>query len=236
MLESKEGSVGRFLGGVTGLAILAIGFAMPPAHAADLSWTGTFEILLDDDGMSTYSAAMVDDVFTGSFVYEDVCNPGINCIVEPQAPPPAQTNYVFTNPGNTGVIDGIGITTVGVESSVEITNDEVVDGDAQALAAALGLAVNVGDTFDAWTLGSETAGEVLEFEIAFLYATTNPFSDTSYTATPPPNPDLIIFEIDENGETYEAIGLVTSVPEPAPSMLAIAALTVLLPLAGLRRA
>ena len=144
------------------------------------------------------------------FIYGDTCG---GCLVEDF--PPDEINYVFS--GGTGSITGLGVTTTGVESSVAISNDQEVDTDAAALFAIFGLTVMEGTTSDVWSVASETSDDVIEWDVSFVYLATDPFSDSSYTATPPPNPDLIIFQLDEDDEVkYFAFGEVTTVvPIPA---------------------
>ena len=48
-----------------------------------------------------------------------------------------------------------------------------------------------------------------------MYVTTDPFTNTNFTSTPPPNPDVIIWQLfEDGGDRYAAIGKVDSVPEP----------------------
>ncbi len=188
------------------------------AEAASIAWTGILTVILEDNALGTYTGG-VEGVseFSGNVVYGDVCG---GCIVEDF--PPDEINYVF--PGGTGSLTGLGVTTLGVESSVAITNDQIVDADGAALAAIFGLTVAVGSTIDVWSVGSETLEDPvldnIEWEVTYIYATTDVFSDSSYTSTPPPNPDLILFQIDDTNETnYLAFGEVTIVPEPATGVL-----------------
>ena len=190
--------------------LLVLSFAQG-AGAATISWNGVLRAVLADTETGIYTGGTEDvSVFSGSFNYGDTCG---GCLVEPF--PPDEINYVFS--GGTGSITGLGVTTTGVESSVAISNDQVVDTDAAALFAIFGLTVTPGTTPDVWSVASETSGDVIEWDVSFVYLTTDPFSDSSYTATPPPNPDLIIFQLDEDDEVkYFAFGEVTTVvPIPA---------------------
>ncbi|MGB5261482.1 MAG: hypothetical protein WBO34_13325, partial [Gammaproteobacteria bacterium] len=99
--------------------------------------------------MGIYTGGIPDvSVFSGSFSYGDTCG---SCLVEPF--PPDEINYVFS--GGTGSITGLGVTTTGVESSVAISNDQVVDTDAAALFGIFGLTVTPGTTSDVWSVASE---------------------------------------------------------------------------------
>ena len=191
------------------LPLLVLGFAHS-AGAASITWTGVLKAVIEDTGTGIYSGGTPDvSIFSGSFNYGDTCG----CLIEPF--PPDEINYVFS--GGTGTITGLGVTTTGVESSVAISNDQVIDTNGAALFDIFGLTVTPGTTSDVWSVASETSGAVIEWDVSFVYLTTNPFSDSSYTATPPPNPDLIIFQVDEDDEvTYFAFGEVTTVvPVPA---------------------
>lgn len=210
---------------------LLLALPAPPAAAASLAWDGILRIVLENSGGAVYGAAVEDvTTFSGAYVYGDTCSG--SCIVEPF--PPDATNYVF--PDGDGLITGLGITTFGVESSVEIVDEHLVDADEAALITLLGYAVSEGEIIDTWTVASETAGAAMLWEVAFLYVSTNPFASTAYTPTPPADPDLVIFEIDEgDGVTYLAFGNVTTVPEPGSHLLLPAGALGLLALARRRR-
>lgn len=197
------------------LSLLVLGFAHS-AGAATITWMGVLRVVVEDTGLGIYTGGTQGvSKFSGSFSYGDTCGNG--CLEEPF--PPDEINYVFES--GTGTLTGLGVTTVGVESSVAINNDEVIDSDEAALFDVFGITVAVGSTFDVWSVASENEDDAIEdagieWEVAFVYLTTNPFSDRSYTATPPPNPDLLIFQVDEGDEeTYFAFGEVTIVPVPA---------------------
>lgn len=200
------------------------------ADAASLTWNGVLKVVVEDTGTGTYTGGTPDvSQFSGSVTYDDTCSGLPGCIVEPF--PPEETNYVF--PGGFGSLTGLGVTTNGIESSVAISNEELIDQDEANLLAVFGINVAVGTSSDVWSVASETAGAVIEWEVAYLYLNTDPFSNTNYTATPPPNPDLILFQVDEGDEvTYFAFGEVTTAPEPGGAAV-LAALTCAL--LGLRR-
>ena len=199
------------------------------AGAATLNWTGLLKVVIEDTGTGTYTGGNPDvSMFSGSFNYGDSCG---GCIVEPF--PPDEVNYVFS--GGTGSITGLGVTTNGVESSIAIVNDQIADDDSAALFNIFGITVTPGTTTtDVWSVASETNNAIIEWEVEYIYLTTNPFSSSSYTSTPPPNPDLIIFQVREDDEvTYFALGEVTT-PVPLPASIWLFG-TGLLGLAGIAR-
>ena len=187
----------------------------PAAHAGGLSWTGDIEIV--DPSTGTYAGAMPSDVFSGEFTWPDVC--GATCTVEPFLP--EATNYVFSD--GTGFITGLGIQTDGVESSIEIIDEDLVSQEAVDLAALFGITLTVGQAIDQWVVSSESAGEFTpafkEWSVSYIYITTDPFSDLSFTPTPPPSPDIILWELSQDEENlFFALGEVTSVPEPGSAL------------------
>ena len=122
-------------------------------------------------------------------------------------------------PNGTGGLTGGGGTSIGVESSINIVNDQLVDQDAVDTAALLGLTLTLGQTTDGWSAASETAGEFMpsfvDWNVEYVYSTSNPFSSTDYVSVPPPNPDLILFAISQDdANIYFVFGEVTAVPEP----------------------
>ena len=127
----------------------------------------------------------------------------------------------------------------GVESSIEIIDEEVLDQDSVDFAAIFGITVMVGQTVDAWVLSSENAAEFtpafVDWGLTFLYITSDPFVSTAFVAAPPPNPDLVVFEVyEDDGDVYAAVGRATVVPEPGFAAL-VAAGTCGLTLQGRRR-
>jgi len=207
------------------------------ARAADqsFSWDGVV-VLVDPNAMGAIHGDVVEGVttFSGFFVYPDAC--GIGCIIEPFGPD--ETNYVFPN-GLGGLVGGGG-TSLGVESSVNIINDQLVDQDSVDAAALLGLTLTLGQTTDVWSAASESAGEFtpafVDWNVEYIYSTSNPFSNTDYVSSPPPNPDLILFAINQDdGNVFFAFGEVTSVPEPGLGLMLGAGLLGLACTSRLRR-
>ena len=197
--------------------------AATPCLAAVLSfeWGGTIEVVAPGSG--GVHGTVVEGVtpFSGWVAYEDTC--GVGCIVEQF--PPEETNYVF--PAGQGAIQGGGGTSFGIESSVAITNDELADAETVAIAAALGLTLSVGQPIDAWSASSESAGEFtpsfVDWDVTYIYATSNPFSDTSFVATAPLGADAIIFQLSQDdGAVFDGIGLVTSIPEAGFGVMLLA--------------
>jgi hypothetical protein len=202
---------------MAGLAVLGCLIAWAGgARAADLSfaWEGTVAFV-DTNQAGALHGDVIPGVtsFAGFVVYPDTCDAG--CFVEPFGPD--ETNYVF--PGGFGGLWGGGGTSTGVESSVNIVDDQVVDQEAVDFAALLGFSLELGQTLDVWSAASETAGEFttsfVDWNVEYTYWTSNPFSDTGYVSTPPPNPDVILFSVSQdNGNILLVGGLVNGVPEP----------------------
>ena len=197
------------------------------ARAANLSfsWDGTV-VVVDTNMSGAIHGSVVAGVtpFSGFFVYPDAC--GVGCIVEPFGP--EETNYVF--PDGSGSLMGGGGTSIGIESSINIVDDQLVDQDAVDIAALLGLSLTLGQTTDVWSVASETEGEFtpsfVDWNVEYVYSTSDPFSSTDYLSTPPPNPDLILFAINQDdGDVYFVFGEVTSVPEPELGLMLAAGLT-----------
>ncbi len=205
------------------LIILAVVTVAPIGYAGDLAWDGTLVAVFDDTGTGAYTGGTAGvTTFSGTVTFPDVCDTGTTCTVEPFGP--TATNYVFSN--GSGTVMGLGASSIGIESSVEIIDEEPVTPDTVDLAALFGVTISVGQTLDAWAVDSETAGEgnpgFVDWGVSYVYVTTDPFSNTSYTPTPPPGADFIIWQINEDeSDTYSAIGEVDTVPEP-DARLAIA--------------
>ena len=212
---------------IVGLAVLAILVGWGgSARAADLSfsWDGTV-VVVDTNLIGAIHGSVVAGVtpFSGFIVYPDACD--IGCLIEPFGP--EETNYVF--PNGIGGLTGGGGTSIGVESSVNIVNDQVVDQEAVDTAALLGLTLTLGQTTDVWSAASETAGESMpsfvDWNVEYVYSTSNPFSSTDYVAVPPPTPDLILFAISQDdGNVDFVFGEVTAVPEPGFGLMLAAGL------------
>lgn len=198
---------------VLALAIGSVLFAASNASAGTLAWDGELLLIFNDSGTGAYTGGTPGvSMFSGELASPDVC--GATCLIEPFGP--NATNYVFSN--GAGTIEGLGTNSVGIESSIEVINDEVITQDIADLATLYGVTLTVGQTLDTWAFGSENDAEFtsdfVTWGVSFVY-TNNPFSDTSFVATPPPNPAFILWEIDEDDEdAYAAIGIAT-VPEPA---------------------
>ncbi len=201
--------------GVALAALLAAG----PASSATLDWSGAIEILVEDLGGATYSGAMVGDPFAGQHVVPDVC--GGTCTVDNE---PGETNYVFSD-GTGFVTDGM--TQVnGVEASVNIQNDVVLDAVEAALVSQLtGQVISAGEVVDVWTGASEAAGGSIEWEVVYLALDESLYDDTSYRPTPPArgDVDLVAFQVSE----FAVMGteVFSALPEPgaASALLALLA-------------
>lgn len=216
---------------IAGLAIVLgqVGWS-GDAGAANLSfsWEGTV-VFVDENAVGAVHGEVVEGVtrFSGFFVYPDACDVG--CLIEPFGPD--ETNYVFA--GGLGGLSGGGGYSRGIESSVNIVNDQIVDQESVDFAALLGLSLTLGQTTDVWSVASETAGEFtpsfVDWNVEYVYSTSNPFSTTDYVATPPPNPDLVLFAINQDdGNVFFAFGGVDTVPEPGFGvMLAMGILSLL---------
>lgn len=206
----------RFVAVTLGL-VVALGQG---ALAVDIVWEGTLVVVEEDSGTGAYTGGTPDaSMFSGSVNFPGTC--GATCLVEPF--PPFATNYVFSD--GSGTISGLGSSSTGIESSIEVINDEVVGPDAVELAAFFGVTLTVGQTLDVWAVNSETAGEFtpafVDWGLSYVYSTSNPFSDTSFTPTPPPDPDFILWQINEDdGDAYSALGVVMPEPGGIPMLAA----------------
>jgi hypothetical protein len=214
--------------------LLSLGLASD-AWGGDLGGRRIIKNIDNDAGTGAYTGGTPGSTFfSGSLFYPDTC--GVTCTVEPFGP--TATNYVFSD--GSGSISGLGVTTAGIEASVEIINDEVIDQGGVDLAALFGVTLTVGQTIDVWAGDSESIGEFtpafVTWGVSYIYATTDPFSDTSYTPTPPASPDFILWAIDEDEEdAYAATGEVVFIPEPAAPMMLAAGALALRGLAARRR-
>ncbi len=198
-------ATGLWVGGLQGVA---------KAQDTLVQWTGVLELIDGDAGSGAFSGGNPGvSPFEGYFVHPTSCAAG--CLIEPF--PPDATNYVFS--GGAGLITGLGASVQGVESSIEIIDEEVLDQDGVDFAAFFGIPVTVGQTVDSWVLSSENAAEFtpafVDWGLTFLYITSDPFASTAFVSAPPPNPDLIVFEVyEDNGDVYAGVGSATVVPEP----------------------
>ena len=205
--------MGVWIAGLPGVAV---------AQHTLVQWAGVLELVDSDTGTGAFSGGSPGvSPFAGYFVHPTTCAAG--CLVEPF--PPDATNYVFAD--GAGLITGLGASVQGVESSIEIIDEEVIDQDGVDLAAFFGISVSVGQTVDAWVLSSENAAEFtpafVDWALTFLYITSDPFASTAFANAPPPNPDLVLFELyEDDGDVYAALGSAVVVPEPGFATLVAA--------------
>ena len=137
----------------TALAVILV-LVSTPVFAGDLSRSGPIEVIPNDSGAGIYTGGTPGvSVFSGEILWPDVC--GATCTIEPF--PPDATNYVFSD--GVAYIDGLGIRTEGVEANVEIIDEALIDQDGVDIAALFGITLTVGQDYDAWVVGSESAGE-----------------------------------------------------------------------------
>lgn len=207
------------LAAVTALAILAGWGGSAPAAALSFAWDGTV-VVVDTNMAGSIHGSVVAGVstFSGFFVWPDTC--GIDCIVEPFGPD--ETNYVF--PNGSGYLVGGGGTSIGIESSVNIVNDQIIDQDGVDVGATLGLTLTLGQTIDVWSVASENDAEFtsdfVDWSVEYVYSTSDPLSNTAFVASAPPNPDLILFTINQDdGDVYLVVGVVDTVPEPGLGLM-----------------
>jgi hypothetical protein len=205
-------------------------FNTPVPGCVGAVWNGTLRRVEVNVGTGAYQAAVEDvTTFQGDYVYSDACNG--SCTPVPS--PPDGIDYVFAD--GLGSITGLDVTMDGVDSNVLIEDEHVVSTAEAALLTALGYAITGGTVIDTYTIGSQTTGGGLLWEVGFLYVSTDPFPDTSFAAAPPPDPDFVIFEIDEGaGTVYQAFGVI-NLPEPGASLLLGSGILGLLALAARRR-
>ncbi|MFK7894679.1 MAG: hypothetical protein AB8G23_02525 [Myxococcota bacterium] len=176
-------------------------------------WSGQLDFIGEDSGTGALTGGVPGmSTFDGYFGFPTSC--GAGCVVEPF--PPDATNYVFANSG--GHLRGLGASIPSVEASVEIIDEQVLDADGVAFAAAYGISATVGQAIDVWTVSAENTAEFtpafVDWNVSFLYFETDPFNSTAYVPAPPAAPDLIIFEVfEDNGDVYEGVGP-AAIPEP----------------------
>ena len=199
------------------VVVALFSFGSLSAHAGGISWDGELDLILNDTGTGAYTGGTPGvSPFSGDAVWPDVC--GATCTVD--ASEPDATGYLFSN--GTGSITGLGVTSDGILSSVEIVDEAIVDQELVDIAALFGVTLTVGQVFDEYAVQSETGGEgtpaFRDWVVSFLYVTTDPFSDTSFVSSPPPNPDLVLWDIEEADNVYTALGEVGFVPEPGVAL------------------
>ena len=193
----------------------------------DIGWAGTLVLIESDSGTGAYTGGLEGStIFSGSVHVPNTCGP--TCSVEPF--PPFAVNYVFSD--GAGSVSGVGATSLGIESSVEVINEEVVDQERVDFAEIFGLSLTLGQTVDTWSVGSQTAGEFtpgfVAWGLSYVYVTTDPFSNTNFTPTPPPNPDLVIWQVfEDNGNAYAVVGEMDALPEPGVAAMLAAGLVTL---------
>lgn len=195
--------------------LLSFGVASS-AWGRDFAWQGTLVAIEFDSGVGRYRGGVEGaTVFSGSAFFPDTC--GATCTVEPD--PPSATSYRFSN--GTGTVQGVGASSVGVASIVTVVNEDFVDQGGVDFAALFGLNLTVGQTLDTWNVShvTSTASDIVEWGLSYVYITTDPFNDTTFRTTPPPNPDVIIWQLIEDGTEYSVVGEVDSVPEPGLALM-----------------
>lgn len=205
------------------------------AWAGDIGWTGTLRAIEGDDGTGIYTGGVVgSSQFSGSLHFSNTC--GASCTVNPS--PPEATSYAFSD--GAASVRGLGKTSLGSESSVHILNEEVMDQSGVEMGALFGINLTVGQTLDKWAVSSVTSVGLPSHEVVwgltYVYVTTDPFINTNYTSTPPPNPDVVIWELFEDfGDRYAAVGKVDTLPEPGVASALCAGVAALSGLAGRSR-
>lgn len=208
--------------------------ALPPGTPRVISWEGVLQILDVDTGNGAFTGGVPGQtLFDGYFVHPDTCD--VDCTVSTFS---GGNTYRFVNEsGSTGRVRGVGAVASPIETLIDVLDDSVVDSEVESVLQGLGFPVQVGQIIDGWRIASRSApegtpGEV-EWSVFFLYTTSDPLSSTEFVAEPPTQPDLIAFQLTEDGNsTYQVFGTVTSVPEPGgAAVIALGALA----MAGLAR-
>ena len=208
------------------LLSLSLGHASN-AWGGDIGWAGTLVLIDSDSGTGAYTGGVEGStMFSGSLHFPNTCGP--TCTLEPF--PAFSMNYVFSD--GAGSVSGLGATSLGIESSVEIINEEVVNQERIDFAEVFGLTLTLGQTIDTWAVDSQTAGEFapgfVAWGLSYVNVTSDPFINTNFTSTPPPNPDLIIWQVvEEDGDAYAVLGEVDAVPEPGVSAMLAAGMVTL---------
>ncbi len=205
--------------------LFALSFLLAlPAQALGLSWTGTVEVVATDAGTSVFSGLGIGTKVAASSDFPAVCGAGCSA----DLPEPNEQNYALA--GFPGSLDLGGILNNAVDGNLNIQNDYTLDAGELALAAALGIVIAPGTQVDVWTVGSATAGDLIEWDVALVSLDTTLLSDFSYVgAVPDPaRIDFAIFSILEQdvleNPLYEGFGIATLVPEPAAATLLVTAI------------
>lgn len=196
---------------VSGL-VVALSFGLvSSAWGRDIAWEGTLVVIDFDSGVGRFQGGVEGStVFSGSAHFPDAC--GATCTIE--SDPPSATSYRFSD--GTGTVQGVGASSLGIASIVTVIDEDVLDEGGVDFAALFGLNLEVGQTIDTWNVSNVTSvtSDIVEWGISYVYITTDPFNDTSFRSTPPPNPDLILWQLIEDGDQYSVVGEVDTVPEP----------------------
>lgn len=136
--------------GIVLSSTLSLGLASS-AWAGDIGWTGTLRAIDVDDGTGFYTGGVVgSSQFFGSQHFSNTC--GASCTVIPF--PPDATSYAFSDGG--GSVRGVGRTSLGRDSSVQIINEEVLDQGGVDMGALFGFNLTLGQTIDTWAVSSFT--------------------------------------------------------------------------------
>jgi len=206
------------------------------ADLVSLEWNGLLREVFADETTGVFSGATPDvSHFRGYFAYPDECVPATGCAVFLVD---GETEHVFAA---ASAITGLGESVAGTDVRVVVADEVVADQDAVDFAALFGASLTIGQTIDTWLVSGVNAGDgtlanPMEWGVEYIYLTSDPFSSTGFVATPPPNPDLIIFEIGEDDFTvYEAVGQVTDatfIPEPSTGAMLSGGILWLLAIGG----
>lgn len=192
----------------------------PLGTLRSLEWTGVLDILEADLGTGAFTGGTVGvSVFDGYFLYPEVC--GGDCV---SMSDPGQGTIYALPPEVGGIVRGVGTSAASVRNQIQVVDELVADDSFAETATMLGLPLSEGDVLDAWRVGGqafadgEPAG--VAWSLIYVYSTTDPFTDSSYTPDPPPGADLIIFFLSEGDDpsVYSVLGATTSVPEPGVAL------------------
>lgn len=211
-----------------GLGIVLSFALVTDASAGAIAWSGTLVTVDIDSGIGRFRGGVPGtSVFSGSVQYPDTCGATCTIAPDPVPGPPSETGYRFSN--GLGTVQGVGASAVTTTTRIDVVDEDVIDEGGVDFAALFGIDLVVGQTIDTWSVSNITpvGSDIVEWGISYVYITTDPLSSSTFRSTPPPNPDLILWQLIEDGDQYSVVGEVDSVPEPGMAAMLAAGLATL---------
>lgn len=199
-------------------------------NAATINFTGTLGSIEIDNGSSAYSGLTVGDTFSGRITSGDSAGEASYINFDG----PTVIEYGFLGAPYGGFISGGSTITAGTNSSIEIRDNNAMEGDALFINNLYGAGSTTENTIaDVWGVeGSNDGFDLSEpdefqfFGVNLYSLDTSLYSSLDLQAVPPALADtdftlFFIGQTDENeDEIYLATGILTSitvVPDPVPA-------------------